>query len=1840
MRVRSLLLYALVAWFCAGSALRAADITWSGAGADNLWSDAANWSTDTVPGVNDHAIFDGTSTKDCTLDANVNLQGLSIRSGYTGTVTQSGAVTITLAGTGFTQEDGAFLGGSGAITSAGSVVFIGGAFTSTSGVFTVASDWVVSNSPTFNPNGGTVDFAVAYSAAQDLIPGAFAFNNVAINGFGQSSTQTVSGTLVVNGALTLGVTDYSGNKLNGDTIEAHGDVTMASSDFGTQSSGPGTATLEFAGTGAQALNGATAGHFPNIVVNKPSGTLTVTGTPVIVGNWTFTSGTLNCGSSTLIFAGPYNASQMIDGGMGTYGNVTIRGFAENAVQTIVGTLDVTGTLVFDVSQYSGNTLNGGTIKAEGDVTMGSAGFGRLTPGPGSATIDIAGSGAQTLSSPAAGYFPNIQIAKPSGTLTLADSLQVGGNWTYVSGTIDPGSSTVVFDCPYNSMQTIAAGGAAGKLGNVTVNGFGQNSVQNFTGSLDVGGTLLLGVTNYSGNLINGDTILAEGDVTMGSASFGGVHGSGNLLIDFIGAGNQSLSAPEAGYFPNLEVAKPSGTLSIDGTAPIIGNWTYVSGNVDFGTSTLVFACPYAGTQTITPGSLTYANVTLEGDGNTSVQNIVGTWVVGGNLTLGILDYGGNHLNGGTIDAQDNVTIANAGFGTSSGGMGSTLLVFDGSGDQTFNGAAAGGRVGSVVINKPAGTLTLAGSIGVTGDWTSTQGTVAPAGSTVSFVDGTNSNIVGDALFGGLTVNKNIYTVSVSATGNLTLLGDLNVTGRPLNLTNGKTLTVGGNLTVGTSGGAALAVNQAAISLNGAGAQTIDFGGSTVYNLTVNKPSGSTIFARAFTAVNGSLTTFAPGSYVEFPTTGTTALSNVHWLGSLAQPITIRSTVQGTPAALAVYQASPIATYVNVEDSNEAAGSTILAYYSTDAGDNTNWSFPTTTPLVLAQTNGSTEVSEAGTTDQYSLALGFQPQSDVTVMIAPDGELRTDQSSLVFTSANWNVPQTVTVSAVNDFLVNGTRVRNIVNTAYSNDFLFDGATVTLPVTIDDNDVAGVQLVQSGGSTDVTVGGNTDSYTLVLTAEPNADVTITATPDQYVTLSPLQVTFTALNWNLPQTITVTAVEDNIAGTYTSTITHVVTSADPHFSGLLVPNVVANVTGNTTGTGNPTAVALSANPASPVATGTIVTLTANPTGGSNLEYKFLQTINGADVQLTDWVSSSHYIVSPAPVQATTFTYKVECQQVGAATPVVSLPFNVQWQSVPLNSITLVTDLTSPQLIGTGLNMTVSPATGGPTAQYQFVEQLATYTVTLQDWSSSATYALPGAPAAGTRQFFVRARNEGTTVYVQSPVVNFVFTDPDPTVVFLSTDLASPQLPGTPVLLTANVTGGADLEYQFVQVDGATQTILQDYGVPGTITLTTTVGVPESHQYFVNVRSGDTGTPIVSPTIPYAWHATPLTAVALAASPSSPLTIGTNLTLTAAPTGGADVQYQFWQHMDSGDVLLQDYSTVSTLTVPSPAAAESDQYYVLAQYNGAVVESPYQMVAWVPANPTSVTMYADQNSPVPPGSPATFTANAQGGTNVQYEFVRLDGAVETVLQAYGPSNTFTLNEPAPVTRTIVVHAQSLGQATAVSAQVTLTWDIAQPSYVSLQNDTNLTSPALPGQTLSLTAYASGGSNLQYQFWHYDRHANLWSVVQDWSNNNNYTVTPTAPSYGGFFVLVRSGGTTVNGLASTVINMDWTPADPTSLTLQANPATSPQLPGTAVTFTATAGGAGPFQYQFVTVDSLGGETVVQDWNSSNTYTLQPATGMAATFKAYARAESRATEVPSNTLIFNWAGANPATGDI
>lgn len=202
-------------------------------------------------------------------------------------------------------------------------------------------------------------------------------------------------------------------------------------------------------------------------------------------------------------------------------------------------------------------------------------------------------------------------------------------------------------------------------------------------------------------------------------------------------------------------------------------------------------------------------------------------------------------------------------------------------------------------------------------------------------------------------------------------------------------------------------------------------------------------------------------------------------------------------------------------------------------------------LILTQTSGGTEVSEGGATDTYNLALASAPTSDVTVAISPAvstavppvAQVMTDVSSVTFTSANWNTPQTVTVTAVNDATVEGNITTLINHTLQSIDKAYAGLqNQSLVAMVVDNDLLPLTITHNDGYTAVAEGGAAlptsvangiiylgDRFRVRLPFNPTSNVTVTLKPDSQITVSPPTLTFTSANGTTDQTVTVTAATD---------------------------------------------------------------------------------------------------------------------------------------------------------------------------------------------------------------------------------------------------------------------------------------------------------------------------------------------------------------------------------------------------------------------------------------------------------------------------------------------------------------------------------------------------------------------------------------------------------------------------------------------------------------------------------------------------------------------------------------------
>ena len=210
---------------------------------------------------------------------------------------------------------------------------------------------------------------------------------------------------------------------------------------------------------------------------------------------------------------------------------------------------------------------------------------------------------------------------------------------------------------------------------------------------------------------------------------------------------------------------------------------------------------------------------------------------------------------------------------------------------------------------------------------------------------------------------------------------------------------------------------------------------------------------------------------------------------------------------------------------------------------------------MTVTPTSLSVAEGGS-NTYTVVLDAEPSGTVTVTIggASGTDVSVDDPTLEFTTVNWNMAQTVTVSAAEDADA-ANDVVTLTHTASGGSY-DDVPVAEVEVSVADNDARRVvvapmqQGVHEGGS---------NTYTVVLSTEPTDDVTVTIAGFEGTGFSVNDPTleFTAIDWSTAQTVTVSAAEDDNGVNEMVTLTHTASGGD--YDDVAVAEVEVSVADN---------------------------------------------------------------------------------------------------------------------------------------------------------------------------------------------------------------------------------------------------------------------------------------------------------------------------------------------------------------------------------------------------------------------------------------------------------------------------------------------------------------------------------------------------------------------------------------------------------------------------------------------------------------------------------------------------------
>lgn len=218
----------------------------------------------------------------------------------------------------------------------------------------------------------------------------------------------------------------------------------------------------------------------------------------------------------------------------------------------------------------------------------------------------------------------------------------------------------------------------------------------------------------------------------------------------------------------------------------------------------------------------------------------------------------------------------------------------------------------------------------------------------------------------------------------------------------------------------IVVSESTLTLaEGGAAQTysIALSGAPAANVTV------TVTGDAQCEVSGSPLTFTTANYATPKIVTVEAVDDAD--------------VEGTHSCTITHSVSSSDTFYN---------SLTIADVTGTITDNDEPIGVTVSPTTLTLTEG-----EAG--ESYTVVLLSAPTDDVTITPAGDAQCSVS-APVVFTSANWSTPQSITVTAIDDSDIEGEHTCTVTNTASSTDAAYNGVTVDdVSATITDNDSAG-------------------------------------------------------------------------------------------------------------------------------------------------------------------------------------------------------------------------------------------------------------------------------------------------------------------------------------------------------------------------------------------------------------------------------------------------------------------------------------------------------------------------------------------------------------------------------------------------------------------------------------------------------------------------------------------------------------------------------------------------------------------------------------------------------------------
>ncbi|MDI3535806.1 MAG: hypothetical protein PWP30_288 [Eubacteriaceae bacterium] len=612
---------------------------------------------------------------------------------------------------------------------------------------------------------------------------------------------------------------------------------------------------------------------------------------------------------------------------------------------------------------------------------------------------------------------------------------------------------------------------------------------------------------------------------------------------------------------------------------------------------------------------------------------------------------------------------------------------------------------------------------------------------------------------------------------------------------------------------------------------------------------------------------------------------------------------------------------------------------------------------------------------------------------------------------------------------------------------------------------------------------------------------------------------------------------------------------------------------------------NKTSPQNIGTTLRLTASGTNGiTPYQYQFSYQVDGGATTIIKDFSKYNY-VNFKPDIAGNYTFSVQIKDANDNLSVVEESDTFTVGDLPIAD-TLTIQESSPQNIGSTLNLTASASGGSGTYTYDFSYKLGSADIVAIPASDVTENSAVFTPTeAGSYTFYVKATdsngNESQTIQSKG----FKITE-SVLVRSFTLNKTSPQNIGTSLRLAASGTKGVTpYQYQFsYQVDGGATTIIKDFSKSNYVTFKPEFAGTYTFSVLIKDTSGNMSG--VEEINSFTVTDNPI-ADDLVIEQSSPQNIGTTLNLSATVNGGTSpYTYDFSYKIGSGDIVAIPASDVTgNSAVFTPSEAGTYTFYVKVTDSSGTESNTIQSNSLkIVESVTIRSLTINKTSPQNIGTSLKLTAyGSKGISPYQYQFsYTLDGGDPVIIKDFTKYNYVTFKPETAGSYTFSVKIKDASGNSAIKDSDAF---IIEDNSIIGNLIVKQTSPQNINKELTLYASATNGIRpYQYQF-SYKIDNGALTIIQDYSTSAYAKFTPTEAGNYTFYVEVKdSRGTTSEPTASDVFVVE---NNPVLTALETDLKRGEATTDTPVTVTATSiGGVEPLAYSFTY--TLKGSTPVE----------------------------------------------------